>query len=88
MNQESLDYIDYEDYENLIIIMYNKYVTLLVKKNKIVEIRKEIKKKLDWFVIEGFTNYYEIEKLTKKEFIFSFEVGEDKLLKIELFTEK
>ncbi|MCM1260636.1 MAG: hypothetical protein NC222_06765 [Staphylococcus sp.] len=77
-----------EDYENLIAIMQNKYKNLVSKKVKLKVLREEIKKKLNWFVSEGFTSHYEIEKLTTKVFVFNFSVGDSEKIKIELFMEK
>lgn len=84
---DDLDFVEYEDYQNLIAILHNKYKTLLQKKVKIAEIRKSIKTKMEWFVAEGFIDFYVIKTLTKKEFIFTINVGDD-LLQIEFFTEK
>ena len=84
---DNLDFVEYEDYQNLIAILHNKYKTLLEKKVKIAEIRKSIKNKMEWFVAEGFIDFYVIKVLTKKEFVFTINVGDD-LLQIEFFTEK
>ena len=42
---------------------------------------------MEWFVAEGFIDFYIIKVLTKKEFVFTINVGDD-LLQIEFFTEK
>lgn len=88
MNIDDLDFIETKDIENLVAIMQNKYKNLVSKKVKLKKLREEIKRKLNWFVSEGFTDFYTVEKLTTKVFIFSFAVGEKEKIRIELFTEK